>query len=395
MDVERVFSQHSDRAVSNQDKGISFSTFKDKLLSLDNFCFNNEWIFLNDITKDLVECEITSESDEDVPTTKIPSIDIDFETRKKICQKWKWCIIGKVQGKTVGFKFLHEKVNQLWKLSAPFNMLDPGRDFFLFKFGNLDDYKKVVFGSPWFISGHFLNLQRWSPNFRLSTAIMEKTVVWFRIPELPLEYFDKDILFKIGNILEHTINFELTTEQVARGRFARVCVEIETSKPLIPCIRIGGSYQKIEYEGLNQVCFRYWKVSHKQNNCGHDSKGSEEMNFSSKNENTQGVQVNVNKKNDNFGPWMLVEDRRKKKMGNVEATRGSGIRLRENNISGKADVQGVWIVVSRKNQGRCGIHGQTGSGHGAMQREESEWSANRFVTLQDQDGDGAAIEEWN
>lgn len=73
----------------------------------------------------------TSEADAD---DGIPSISLDVDTRKRIMQRWKHCLIGKVVGKTVGFKFMSFKVNELWKPSGKLQILDLGFDFF---FSNL------------------------------------------------------------------------------------------------------------------------------------------------------------------------------------------------------------------------------------------------------------------
>ncbi|KAI3895377.1 hypothetical protein MKX03_032590, partial [Papaver bracteatum] len=35
----------------------------------------------------------------------IPSVSLDVDTQKRIVQQWKHCLIGKVVGKTVGYKF--------------------------------------------------------------------------------------------------------------------------------------------------------------------------------------------------------------------------------------------------------------------------------------------------
>lgn len=63
----------------------------------------------------------------------IPSVSLDVDTRKRIIQQWKHCLIEKVVGKTVGFKFMCLKVNELWKPTGKLQILDLGFDFFLFK----------------------------------------------------------------------------------------------------------------------------------------------------------------------------------------------------------------------------------------------------------------------
>lgn len=40
-------------------------------------------------------------------------------------------LIGKVVGKTIGFKFISYKVNELWKPTGKIQILDLGNGFFL------------------------------------------------------------------------------------------------------------------------------------------------------------------------------------------------------------------------------------------------------------------------
>lgn len=39
-----------------------------------------------------------------------------------------------------------------------------------------------------------------------------------------------------------------------RGRFARICVEIDLNQPVVGKIRVRGSWHKVEYEGLHVIC---------------------------------------------------------------------------------------------------------------------------------------------
>ncbi|KAI3982521.1 hypothetical protein MKX01_031260, partial [Papaver californicum] len=186
---------------------------------------------------------------EDDSLNEIPSINLDIDTQKHIIDPWKHCLIGKVVGKTVGFKYLSFKINELWKLSGKIQIFDLGNDYFLFKFDCPDDYRFSFLEGPWFIGGHHLFLRRCTPNFKPYVASVNTTMVWARLPELPLEYFVRSVLEKVGTKIGRLVKVDNTTEQVLRGRFARVFVEISTDKPLIPLVRIGSIIQKVEYEG--------------------------------------------------------------------------------------------------------------------------------------------------
>lgn len=60
---------------------------------------------------------------------------------------------------------------------------------------------------------------------------------------------DSEVLLQIGKTLGKPIQIDTVTELATRGRFAKICVQIDLSAPLIPWIRIGKHCEKIEYEG--------------------------------------------------------------------------------------------------------------------------------------------------
>lgn len=53
----------------------------------------------------------------------------------------------------------------------------------------------------------------------------------------------------------------------SRGRFARICVEIDLSKQLHPHVMFRGEKLYLEYEGLHAICFRCGKYGHKKDQC--------------------------------------------------------------------------------------------------------------------------------
>ena len=52
-----------------------------------------------------------------------------------------------------------------------------------------------------------------------------------------------------------------------RGRFARVCVQIDLDQPLTVKIRIGNRDQKIQYEGISTIYFECGYVGHRASSC--------------------------------------------------------------------------------------------------------------------------------
>ena len=87
-------------------------------------------------------------------------------------------------------------------------------------------------GGPWFIGEHFLSLRPWVPNFRASEASVSSVAVWVRLPELPVEYYHKDSLFRIRSGLGSVLCVDFNIAAGTRGRFARLCIQIDIDKPL-------------------------------------------------------------------------------------------------------------------------------------------------------------------
>ena len=44
--------------------------------------------------------------------------------------------------------------------------VDLGKDYFLIKFNDKEDYDKVLIGGPCFVSEHFLAIKLWEPYFK-------------------------------------------------------------------------------------------------------------------------------------------------------------------------------------------------------------------------------------
>mgnify|MGYP001567182811 CR=1 FL=1 len=73
---------------------------------------------------------------------------------------------------------------------------------------------------------------------------------------------------RIGNLLGKAIKVDEVTLKAARGKYARICVEIDLTKPLIPFIWVHQDLQAVEYEGLHQICFACGQYGHVAENCG-------------------------------------------------------------------------------------------------------------------------------
>lgn len=104
--------------------------------------------------------------------------------------------------------------------------------FSFFVFRTKEDYDTALFNGPWLVGDHYLHVQRWQPNFLEETAKITHIPVWIRFPMLPLEYYSVHWLHSAGNQIGKTLKVDSTTLLASRGRFTKVCVEVDLCQPL-------------------------------------------------------------------------------------------------------------------------------------------------------------------
>ena len=209
------------------------------------------------------------DDDEESDTEVVPLIEgmakvkLSKETKTCIRAPWSKALIVKVFGRTVGFSYLTFKLNALWKLATRMDYVNLGNDYFLIKFYCSDDYDKVLCGGPWFIGEHFLAIKPWEPYFRASGDNLSSVAVWVRFSELPIEFYDIEVLKEIGSAIGPVLRIDSYTAAGSRGSYARLCIQIDLDKPLIKSIRIGRLVQQVKYEVISSFCFCCGRLSHK------------------------------------------------------------------------------------------------------------------------------------
>ena len=68
----------------------------------------------------------------------------------------------------------------------------------------------------------------------------------------------------IGKTLGNVLRVDTFTAFESRGRFARLCIQIDVDKPLITTILLGKLEQLILYEGIQRFCFGCGRVGHRR-----------------------------------------------------------------------------------------------------------------------------------
>lgn len=96
---------------------------------------------------------------------------------------------------------------------------------------------------------------------------MIKPLVQVRVPSLNVLFYDESFLWSIASATGKPIKVDLNTVRVARGRFVRVCVEIDLNQPVVGKVGVDGQWFNVEYEGLHLNCAQCGCYSHLPKDC--------------------------------------------------------------------------------------------------------------------------------
>ncbi|KAE8659528.1 hypothetical protein F3Y22_tig00116962pilonHSYRG00593 [Hibiscus syriacus] len=156
-------------------------------------------------------------------------------------------------GRAIGFKALESRIQTLWKPQGRFQLMDLENNYFIIRLECEEDYVKV----------------------------------------------------------------DYNTSKGERGRFTRLAILIGLNKPLLPYIGIDDFIQKLEYEGLQLICFNCNLYGHTNEHCPSldHLMGPAQKEGMSTPENHQHNQpeqrLENNQQEDMYGPWMVAETKRR------------------------------------------------------------------------------------
>ncbi|KAI9097505.1 hypothetical protein K1719_025276 [Acacia pycnantha] len=160
-----------------------------------------------------------------------------------------------------------KKLKQIWERKGKIDVFDLENDFYLVNFQHMDDYMEALIGGPWVIIDAYLSVGRWRPDFSPKRKRIKSVVAWVRFLDFLAPLFDKKFLLNLGNSIGKAIRLDVHTAQRTRGRFARMCVELDLDKPLVPEFNVEGQVFSVLYECLGQICDKCGWVGHMKEGC--------------------------------------------------------------------------------------------------------------------------------
>jgi hypothetical protein len=259
----------------------------------------------------------------------LPKVTMDDKLIQDLCSPWKEALVVKLLGKNVGYNLMKDRLKKLWRLTGGLEIMDVDNGFYMVKCELLADREKIVSEGPWMLFDHYLAVARWTPDFASPQAKVEKTLVWIRFPGLNLLYYDESVLLGLASVVGTPIKVDNNTLKVERGRFARICVEIDLTLPVVGKVNVNGHWYKVQYEGLHIICGNCGCYGHHTRDC---SKNSVQQTPTEQTTKKHGDRTKVN-----------VGTQEQDAVQNKESANSKG---KESGIIN--DTHGEWLVVQRK-----------------------------------------------
>ncbi|XP_028790153.1 uncharacterized protein LOC114746133 [Neltuma alba] len=163
----------------------------------------------------------------------------------------------------------------------------------------------------------------------------------------------KTLKVDLKTLTENSTRFS----NVERGRFARVCVELDLQKKLVPRVIAANSIYNVEYEGLYLICFVCGRYGHRKETCSWTLRNPQQLDPRNSNEtksdaaSTSRLQQEKNREQpdqdsstanlkiaaeEEFGSWMIVNRR-----GRFRTQKNNMVKETKRNIgSGSRNVRG-------------------------------------------------------
>ncbi|KAL4284955.1 hypothetical protein GQ457_16G014950 [Hibiscus cannabinus] len=246
-----------------------------------------------------------------------PSIKFSARVHDQIDRSMRNVVIVRLLGRNISCETLLNRLHALWKPKGEIQLIDLENNYFLVRLEDMRDYEVVLTEGPWTIFGNYLTVQPRSRSFSTDEKHPSQVIVWVRLLGLPYRYYCKALFRRIAQVVGKVVKVDYNTQVGERGKFARLAIMVDLNKPLTPCIGIDNFVKKLEYEGLNQICFSCGKYGHSREVCSLNPVSNNEV--AAMEVNNHGS-ARVNTKSELYGLWMVVKDRRRRSV----LSKGSG-----------------------------------------------------------------------
>ncbi|CAN0905673.1 hypothetical protein LINGRAHAP2_LOCUS23805 [Linum grandiflorum] len=223
----------------------------------EEFRGQDNWYVADSDSEDVAEAMSREEDDEvneedDDPLC--PQICFTAAEKNSFRRAWRSALVVNGLGRNVPYIPLERRLNAIWARNGQIQISDLKNGCYLVRFRCQEDYEWAINGGPWLLGDTYLTVHRWFKGFDPWRTTIKTTMVWVELPDLPIEFYNPIAVMRIASRIGKPVGVDRATKERARGKYARVCVEVNLTKALLPKYKIEGIPYLIVYEGFHKIC---------------------------------------------------------------------------------------------------------------------------------------------
>ncbi|KAL5839078.1 hypothetical protein ACOSQ4_011686 [Xanthoceras sorbifolium] len=219
-------------------------------------------------------CAKLSLSEDDGPIARL-----DDDLKEKGLRRMALSLVGKViSNRDINREAFKNTMVTIWRTKQDVEIELIGSNLFVFCFGCPWDRKRVLEGGPWSFDRSLLVLKEATGIGRVAELDFTFTPFWVQVYNLPLSCMNKDAGIFLGGLVGTVIEIDGGQNGDCVGKFLRVRVLIDVTKPLKRGLRfeVGDGEMcsaLLCYERLPNFCFFCGCMGHLLRECQSNNKG--------------------------------------------------------------------------------------------------------------------------
>ncbi|XVF20671.1 hypothetical protein REPUB_Repub12eG0021900 [Reevesia pubescens] len=181
---------------------------------------------------------------------------IEQEWVEETLEMGKSCLLGKLLSRrNTNLEAMKAVFSKLWRTQSGLQIKEVGEKLFLFKFKDEVEKDRVLVNQPWSFNKALMVFRDFDGLVETRAINMEWCPFWVQIHGLPLGMMNKKVGIVLGETLGDVEEFDLSEGDVAWGRFLRVRVNINITKPLKRFSKV-----HVSEGGQTTILFKYERL---------------------------------------------------------------------------------------------------------------------------------------
>ena len=160
----------------------------------------------------------------------------------------------------------------LWASQGGVTIRDIEDNLFMAIFNRGDDMERIVIQSPWTFDKKLIQITRFESDMQPTVVKFTHSLFWIRIHNLPILSMVREVGEDVGNHIGRLVEVDVPDNGIAWGRYLRIRVEIDITKPLLRGKILEDDSGKpywvdFRYEHLPIFCYRCGLLGHSGSDC--------------------------------------------------------------------------------------------------------------------------------